>query len=399
MKQLTCEMCGSTDLIKQEGVFVCQSCGCKYSVDEAKKMMVEGTVQVQGTVQIDKSEKFTNLYQMARNALCDRNFNDAYAYSSEAMIINADHAELIGIQALAFLGKEPITNSIPTSCVNTMSRMFKVLESSHDSADEKFRILSNIAKYMGIVYKVKKDHFQEERKELLSQMLAYSASSEKMAAANLAIQNFSGNIFTQQKAENNLEKERAKRLHNDKLDAQIRKIHEKEKLLENYQRDLNARIDFVKQWIRDQEYWKDHAEERKSMESKIAAYTSEIDSLRKQISDLEREKQTISVHTSTVPAQDELSVVRKTMYDLENKRSNLSIFKAKEKKAIQNELEKLLDRQKFLAEEVKKQRSEQNAKLNQKLEAITMKMEPLGKRILHLEKEKKEIVSELNKAR
>ena len=38
MKQLTCEMCGSTDLLKQDGVFVCQSCGCKYSVEEAKKM-------------------------------------------------------------------------------------------------------------------------------------------------------------------------------------------------------------------------------------------------------------------------------------------------------------------------------------------------------------------------
>ena len=44
MKQLTCEMCGSTDLMKQDGVFVCQSCGTKYSVEEAKKMMVEGTV-------------------------------------------------------------------------------------------------------------------------------------------------------------------------------------------------------------------------------------------------------------------------------------------------------------------------------------------------------------------
>ena len=39
MKQLTCEMCGSTDIIKQDGVFVCQTCGCKYSVEEAKKMM------------------------------------------------------------------------------------------------------------------------------------------------------------------------------------------------------------------------------------------------------------------------------------------------------------------------------------------------------------------------
>ena len=41
MKQLICEICGGTDLIKQEGVFVCQSCGCKYSADEVKKLMVQ----------------------------------------------------------------------------------------------------------------------------------------------------------------------------------------------------------------------------------------------------------------------------------------------------------------------------------------------------------------------
>ena len=28
MKQITCEMCGSTDFMKQDGFFVCQSCGC-----------------------------------------------------------------------------------------------------------------------------------------------------------------------------------------------------------------------------------------------------------------------------------------------------------------------------------------------------------------------------------
>ena len=56
MKQLTCEMCGSTDLLKQEGVFVCQTCGTKYSVEEAKKMMIEGTVQVEGTVKTKESD-------------------------------------------------------------------------------------------------------------------------------------------------------------------------------------------------------------------------------------------------------------------------------------------------------------------------------------------------------
>lgn len=44
MKQLTCEMCGSNELVKQDGVFVCQACGAKYSTEEAKKMMIEGSV-------------------------------------------------------------------------------------------------------------------------------------------------------------------------------------------------------------------------------------------------------------------------------------------------------------------------------------------------------------------
>lgn len=55
MKQLICEMCGSTDMVKQDGVFICQTCGCKYSIDEARKMMVDGTVEVTGTVKVDNT--------------------------------------------------------------------------------------------------------------------------------------------------------------------------------------------------------------------------------------------------------------------------------------------------------------------------------------------------------
>ena len=59
-------MCGSTDIIKQDGVFVCQSCGTKYSVEEAKKMMVEGTVSVKGTVTVDNSGLIDN-YLLKKN--------------------------------------------------------------------------------------------------------------------------------------------------------------------------------------------------------------------------------------------------------------------------------------------------------------------------------------------
>ena len=80
MKQLTCEMCGSIDLVKQDGYFVCQFCGCKYTVEEAKKMMIEGTVEVQGTVKVDVSDELKNLYQIARRAKDDNNSEKAAKY-------------------------------------------------------------------------------------------------------------------------------------------------------------------------------------------------------------------------------------------------------------------------------------------------------------------------------
>ena len=87
MKQLTCEMCGSTDLMKQDGVFVCQTCGTKYSVEEAKKMMVEGTVDVTGsTVKVDTSDELANLYQLAHRAKIENNIENAAKYYDMILI-------------------------------------------------------------------------------------------------------------------------------------------------------------------------------------------------------------------------------------------------------------------------------------------------------------------------
>lgn len=80
MKALTCEMCGSTNLVKQDGVFVCQSCGTKYSVEEAKRMMVDGTVDVKGTVKVDTSDELKNLYEIARRAKDSGNSENAAKY-------------------------------------------------------------------------------------------------------------------------------------------------------------------------------------------------------------------------------------------------------------------------------------------------------------------------------
>lgn len=86
MKRLTCEMCGSNDIIKQDGFFVCQACGLKYTLEEAKKLMVEGvvevqgTVAVQGTVNIDTTKTDTNYLTNARRALQKEDWTEAEKY-------------------------------------------------------------------------------------------------------------------------------------------------------------------------------------------------------------------------------------------------------------------------------------------------------------------------------
>ena len=90
MDKLTCEMCGSTDLMKTDGVFVCQTCGTKYSVEEAKRMMVEGTVEASNMANIE------NLLKLANSAYDSKNYKDMfykvleiyYKYNKYLIIIN-----------------------------------------------------------------------------------------------------------------------------------------------------------------------------------------------------------------------------------------------------------------------------------------------------------------------
>lgn len=93
MKKLVCEMCGSSDLLKQDGVFVCQGCGCKYSVEEARKMMVEdgetgGPAPAPAAGRAVNQTQIDNYLSMAKSALEGSNNEEAENYANKIIEID-----------------------------------------------------------------------------------------------------------------------------------------------------------------------------------------------------------------------------------------------------------------------------------------------------------------------
>ena len=95
MKALVCELCGSNDIVKQDGYFVCQHCGTKYSPEEARKMILEinGPVEVKGTVTVDNTAQVENYLSMVKNAFESRDIDGVMKYTDKVLEIDPSNYE------------------------------------------------------------------------------------------------------------------------------------------------------------------------------------------------------------------------------------------------------------------------------------------------------------------
>lgn len=134
MKVIVCEMCGSNQVVKQDGLFVCQSCETKYSVAEARKLMGEGTVEVQGTVKVDVSDELNNLYQFARRAKDDDNSENAAKYYDMILIKDPSSWEAF-FYSLYFQAAKCEVSQIQSACVSIANSLDTVLGLITDHAD------------------------------------------------------------------------------------------------------------------------------------------------------------------------------------------------------------------------------------------------------------------------
>lgn len=166
MKALQCEMCGSQDIIKQDGYFVCQYCGTKYSVEEAKKMMIEGTVDVSGsTVKVDISEELSNLYQIARRAKDDNNGENAAKYYDMILVKDPSswEASFYVVYFKAMECKIAQIHSAGISVANCIDTVLKLIKNNITNPEEQKRAYSEVANRVltiaNILFTAAKNHY------------------------------------------------------------------------------------------------------------------------------------------------------------------------------------------------------------------------------------------------
>lgn len=136
MKQLTCEMCGGTDLVKQDGMFVCQTCGTKYSVEEAKKMMIEGTVDVSSsTVKVDNSASIENYFKIAESAYESSNQKEAESYCNKIIEIEPENYKAWLLKGKAAGWQSTLANIRIEESVNCFT---KAVDNAPE--DDKYRV-------------------------------------------------------------------------------------------------------------------------------------------------------------------------------------------------------------------------------------------------------------------
>lgn len=166
MKALVCEMCASPNLIKKDGMYVCENCGTRYTVEEAKKLMIEGPVDVSGsTVKIDISDELANLYQVARRAK-DANDNENAARYYDMILVKDPlswEASFYAVYCNAMKCKIAEIQSAGASianCINTVLNLIKDNVTNREEQKQAYTEVANrVINGVNILYNAATNHY------------------------------------------------------------------------------------------------------------------------------------------------------------------------------------------------------------------------------------------------
>lgn len=153
MRQLACEICGSTDVIKQGNYFVCQECGCKYSMQETKNLVMgDDPNNVMGTVKVDNSDLIEKYLQNARRAKEKEDWEETEKYYN--MVEQNDPSN---IEAIFYSSYGKAKQSLTDADLYKRQAVFNVLNNCVSMLDDNYDVNKDYDEQLAIVKQISSD--------------------------------------------------------------------------------------------------------------------------------------------------------------------------------------------------------------------------------------------------
>ena len=136
MKAIQCELCGSNDLVKQNGVYVCQYCGTQYTIEEAKNLLrtAEGGIDVSGsTVKVDNSGFVKKYLENAHRAKTKEDWAEVEKYYNLV-----EQNDPTNIEAIFYSAYGKAMQSLVDSDIYKREAAFKPFINSISIVDDNF---------------------------------------------------------------------------------------------------------------------------------------------------------------------------------------------------------------------------------------------------------------------
>ena len=343
MKKIVCEMCEGSNFLKQDGMFVCQECGSKYTVEEAKKLMVEVDGDVPAAapaapaapVAADNSQKIENLRKLAKRAQDEDNSEMAAKYFEQLLMECPDdwEASFYSTYYAAHNIKIAQIGSAANKVANIIGPTFKLIKQSCNQVEGttayirvatkvisfSTMLFNNITPNLGSSADTVKRNIDNWAVPTISMLvvlgdkLRLEFPGEATDALALQIYNsafkYSDSTKTWTNSAGNLHRNIVSRI--NQLEA-----------------DKKAKEEQKKREARDA-YWADHADEK-------AKLLAEKDECKAQINNLNMQMNQVKE-----AARKEEDALQAQINNLVNQKSALGLFKGKEKKALQEQIDGL----------------------------------------------------------
>ena len=321
MKALVCEMCSSPNLIKKDGMYVCENCGTRYTVEEARKMMIDGTVDVQGTVKVDNSAFVQKYLANARRAKQKEDWEEVEKYYN--MVEQNDPSN---IEAIFYSAYGKAKSTLVDADIYKRQAAFKVLKNCISIIDDRYQVNRRAENEIVI------NNMADDLASMICSEFVYTEKTNgygfKTDNRNETYVLFGSLIYAFKAAIDNIEKIDDQPF----LHAASIRLYRVVGLT-----GIGIWNQTVQRWIDEEKreleaskakaisaYWSEHTEEKAALDQERESLSAKVENLNAEISSLPEVK---------AKAQIEAKIGA-----LQQKKSALDLFKGKEKKALQEQI-------------------------------------------------------------